>query len=86
MIAELNGARIRVEQSSARVEIERREEGGIQFICVGRVLGEMDEVRRFLMENGINHAMVRIWVMLILMRWLYRWFWSGLSAGCCCGQ
>ncbi len=61
LINELNGARIRVERSGSRVEIERREVGGIQFIISGRLLGEVDEVRRFLTENGVNNAVVRIW-------------------------
>lgn len=61
MINELNEARIRVEKSGSRVEVERREVGGIQFIISGKLLGEVDEVRRFLTENGINNAVVRIW-------------------------
>ncbi|MFQ6075015.1 MAG: GTPase [Candidatus Bathyarchaeia archaeon] len=61
MMDELNGARIRVGERGSRVEVERRDGGGVQFICSGRFLGEMDEIRRFLMENGIANAVVRIW-------------------------
>jgi len=61
MIEELNSARIRVEEGGSRVEVEKRDEGGIQFICSGKFLGEMDEIRRFLIENGVNNAIVRIW-------------------------
>ena len=61
IIEELGGARIRVEESEARVEVESRDSGGIQLICTGKFLGEMDEVRRFLVERGITNAVVRIW-------------------------
>lgn len=61
MVKELNGARTSVEESPSGVEVERRDRGGIQFICSGRFSGEMDEIRRFLMENGVDHAVVRIW-------------------------
>lgn len=61
MLDALDGARIRVEESGARVEVERRDGGGIQLICHGRFLGEVDEIRRFLTENGIANAVVRIW-------------------------
>lgn len=60
ILAELRGARVRVEEGGSRVSIERRDDGGIQFACTGRYMGEMEEIRRFLVENHIHNAVVHI--------------------------
>ncbi len=61
IIRELNSARISVEENPSGVEVERRESGGIQLVCSGSFSCEIDEIRRFLKENGVDHAVVRIW-------------------------
>jgi ribosome-interacting GTPase 1 len=61
IINELNGSRIRVEQSASGVEVEKRDKGGIQVISFGKFMGETDEIKQFLVENGINNATIRIW-------------------------
>ena len=60
LIAELSSTRVRVEEGGSKVSIERRDDGGIQFVCMGRYMGEMDEIRRFLVENHIHNAVVYI--------------------------
>lgn len=61
IIDELGKARVHVGNRHSRVEIERKALGGIQFLCTSSFSGSLDEIRRFLMENGANNAIVRIW-------------------------
>jgi ribosome-interacting GTPase 1 len=60
MIDELEKSRIKIGQSRPRVEIEKRKEGGIQFLISGNFRIEIDEIRRFLLENGYPNALVKI--------------------------
>jgi ribosome-interacting GTPase 1 len=61
IIDELDKARVHVVARQSRVEIEKKELGGIQFLCTSQFSGSLDEIRRFLIENGVNDAIVRIW-------------------------
>jgi len=61
MLKELKGARIRVEDVGSKVEIERKEGGGIQIINVGNFKGSIDEIQRFLVRNKVPNAVVRLW-------------------------
>ncbi|UCH37639.1 MAG: 50S ribosome-binding GTPase [Candidatus Bathyarchaeota archaeon] len=61
IVDELKKARVHIGQRQSRVEIERKESGGIQFLCTSSFVGSLEEIRRFLMENGVNNAIIRIY-------------------------
>lgn len=61
MIRELNNAHIIVTERKGRVEVERKENGGIQVICYGELEGTVDEVKRVLNDLGVVHAVVKIY-------------------------
>ena len=41
--------------------IERKASGGIQVVCYGRLDTSVGEVRAFLRETGVTHAVVKTW-------------------------
>jgi ribosome-interacting GTPase 1 len=60
ILEELEKSRIKIGQSRPKVEIEKRKEGGIQFLISGNFRIEIDEIRRFLLENGYPNAVIKI--------------------------
>jgi hypothetical protein len=60
IIEELEKSRIKIGQSRPKVEIEKRKEGGIQFLISGNFRVEIEEIRRFLVENGYLNAIIKI--------------------------
>ena len=61
IIKELNNAHITVMERRGRVEIERKENGGIHVVCFGKFEGNADEVKRVLRDMGVMHAIVKIY-------------------------
>lgn len=61
MIEELGKAGTVVEKGAGSVVIEKKGSGGIQVICYGKLDTPVVEVRAFLRETGVDHAVVRIW-------------------------
>ena len=61
MVGELSNSHIIVTERRGRVEVERKENGGIQVICYGELSGTVDEVRRVLNDLGVVHAVVKIY-------------------------
>jgi ribosome-interacting GTPase 1 len=60
IIEELEKSHIKIGKSRPKVEIERRKKGGIQFLISGNFRIEIDEIRRFLLENRYLNAIVKI--------------------------
>lgn len=61
IIKELNNANIIVTERRGRVEIERKENGGIQVVCFGKFDGTSDDVKSTLKDMEIMHAVVKIY-------------------------
>jgi ribosome-interacting GTPase 1 len=58
---ELAAARITIKQTQARVEIERKETGGIQIVSFGNIRCQPHEVTNTLLQMRIPHAVVKLW-------------------------
>jgi ribosome-interacting GTPase 1 len=61
MVEELDEAGILVEKGAGRVVIERKASGGVQVVCYGKLDTPVGEVRAFLRESGVTHAVVKTW-------------------------
>lgn len=61
MISELNKSRIVVEDRAGRVEVERREAGGIQVVSFGKSAIPPQDIERLLRKMKVDHAVVKIW-------------------------
>jgi hypothetical protein len=58
---ELSKAHITIKQTKARVEIERKETGGIQIVTYGNIRCKPYEVKNTLLQMRIHHAIVKLW-------------------------
>lgn len=58
---ELATARITMKQTKARVEIERKETGGIQIVTLGNVHCKPHDIKNTLLQMRIHHAIVKLW-------------------------
>lgn len=58
---ELKKAHITMKQTKARVEIERKETGGIQIVTYGNIQCKPHEVKNTLLQMRIHHAIVKLW-------------------------
>jgi ribosome-interacting GTPase 1 len=58
---ELAKAHITMKQTKARVEIEKKETGGIQIVTFGNVHCKPHEIENTLLQMRIHHAIVKLW-------------------------
>ncbi|MGQ9759889.1 MAG: GTPase, partial [Candidatus Methanomethylicaceae archaeon] len=61
ILKELSEAGIIIERKEERVEIEVRNGGGIQLMCLGRIDCEVEEINRLLKARGVRNAIVKVW-------------------------
>jgi len=61
IINELNKSHIVVEDRAGRVEVERREAGGIQVVSFGKSAIPPHDIERLLRKMRVDHAVVKTW-------------------------
>jgi len=61
MLGELRGAHIEVVEGAGKVEVQGRENGGIQVVPLSGFSGDIEEIRQVLRSRGIHHALVKVW-------------------------
>lgn len=61
ILEELRGAHIEVVEGAGKVEIQGRENGGIQVVPLSDFSGDVEEIRQVLRSRGIYHALVKVW-------------------------
>jgi len=60
MLEELRGAHIEVIEGTGKVEIQGKENGGIQVVPLGGFTGDAEAIKQLLRARGIHHALVRV--------------------------
>ncbi len=60
ILEELRGTHIEVVERAGKVEIQRKENGGIQVLPLNGFSGNAEEIKQFLRAKGIHHALVRV--------------------------
>jgi len=58
---ELAKVHITMKQTQARVEIERKETGGVQIVTYGKIQCKPHEIKNTLLQMRIHHAVVKLW-------------------------
>ena len=61
MLTELKGTHIEVLEGAGKVEIQGKENGGIQIIPLSGFSGNIEEIKQLLRDKGIHHALVKVW-------------------------
>jgi ribosome-interacting GTPase 1 len=61
MISELRAVHIEIIKRGGKVEVEGRENGGVQIIPFSGFAGDLEEIREALRGRGIHHALVKVW-------------------------
>ena len=61
MINELRAVHIEIIERRGKVEVEGRENGGVQIIPFSGFAGDFEEIREALRGRGIYHALVKVW-------------------------
>jgi len=61
MVNELRAVHIEVVERGGKVEVQSRENGGVQIIPFSGFDGDFEEIRGALRGRGIYHALVKVW-------------------------
>ncbi len=61
MVNELRAVHIEVVESGGKVEVQGRENGGIQIVPFSGFSSDFEEIRSALRERGTHHATVKVW-------------------------
>lgn len=61
ILNELRGTHIEVIEGSGKVEIQGKENGGLQIVPLSGFSGDAEEIKQLLRSKGIHHALVRVW-------------------------
>lgn len=61
IIDELNKCYIYIKEKAGKIQIERKEAGGIQLVCFNGLNTSPQKIKNLLRKHKINHAVVKIW-------------------------
>jgi ribosome-interacting GTPase 1 len=60
-LEELRGSHIEVVEGAGKVEIQGKENGGIQVIPLSGFYGNVEDIKQVIRSRGIHHALVKVW-------------------------